>query len=258
MRIIGVIPARMGSTRFPGKPLAMLHGMPMLGHVYFRSRLNQRLTAVYIATCDEDIRRYAMQVGAECIMTSAHHERASDRVAEAASAIEARSNAPVDAVVMIQGDEPMVRPEMLDEAVAPLDREPAVQVVNLMGTVDATLAADPNEVKVVVAGNGNALYFSRQPIPWQPPGAVQLFKQVCVIPFRRAFLARFATLAPTPLERAESVDMLRALEHGYAVRMVRTAHPTSSVDTPADLVRVEALMRGDPLFARYGAAADAR
>jgi 3-deoxy-manno-octulosonate cytidylyltransferase (CMP-KDO synthetase) len=253
MRIIGVIPARMGSTRFPGKPLAIVRGVPMLGHVYFRSRLNRRLAGIYIATCDEDVRRYAMSIGAACIMTSPCHERASDRTAEAATTIEARSGVPVDAVVMIQGDEPMVCPEMLDEALEPLIREPGVQVVNLMAEVDATAAVDANEIKVVVARNGNALYFSRHPVPWrQASSAGNVFKQVCVIPFRREFLARFAALEPTDLERAESIDMLRALEHGYAVRMARTSHATKSIDTPEDLAIVEALMREDPLIATYG------
>lgn len=252
MKTIGVIPARMDSTRFPGKPLAMVQGLPMLGHVYFRSRLNQGLAALYIATCDEEIRRYAMTIGAGCVMTSRSHERASDRTAEAATAIEARSGTAVDAVVMIQGDEPMIRPEMLDEAVEPLHRDPSVHLVNLMAPIDASSALDSNEVKVVVARNGNALYFSRHPIPWQrTAGAAGLFKQVCVIPFRREFLARFAALDPTELERAESIDMLRALEHGHPVRMVPTAHATKSVDTPEDLASVEVLMRGDPLIASY-------
>ena len=121
MRTIGVIPARMGSSRFPGKPLALLHGIPMLGHVYFRTRLNRRLAATYIATCDEEICRYAREIGAPCIMTSPSHDRASDRTAEAAASSR-RAPRPIDAVVMIQGDEPMVRPEMLDEAIDPLAR----------------------------------------------------------------------------------------------------------------------------------------
>jgi len=215
MRTIGIIPVRMGSSRFPGKPLALLHGMPMLGHVYFRSRLNRRLAATYIATCDEEICQYATAIGAECIMTSPSHDRASDRTAEAACAIDALSNTAIDIVVMIQGDEPMLRPEMLDEALEPLDRDPGVQVVNLMAPIDVDAAADANEVKVVVARNGNALYFSRHPLPWhRRPDVPDLFKQVCVIPFRRDFLATFASLDPTALERAESIDMLRALEHG--------------------------------------------
>jgi 3-deoxy-manno-octulosonate cytidylyltransferase (CMP-KDO synthetase) len=252
MKTIGIIPARMGSSRFPGKPLALLHGMPMLGHVYFRSRLNRRMSDIYIATCDEEIRRYAAQIGAPCIMTSPLHDRASDRTAEAACTIETRVG-PIEVVVMIQGDEPMIHPDMLDEAVAPLAREPVVQVVNLMAPVDAASAIDSNEVKVVVSRAGNALYLSRHALPWhRNGGTVDVFKQVCVIPFRRSFLSTFAALEPTNLERAESIDMLRALEHGYAVRMVRTAHATSSVDTPEDLARVEALMKRDELFARYG------
>ena len=242
----------MGSSRFPGKPLALLHGIPMLGHVYFRSRLNRRMSDIYIATCDEEIRRYATQIGAACIMTSPQHDRASDRTAEAVCTIETRVG-PVDVVVMIQGDEPMIHPDMLDEAVAPLARDPVVQVVNLMAPVDAASAIDSNEVKVVVSRAGNALYFSRHALPWhRNGGTVDVFKQVCIIPFRRSFLSTFAALEPTNLERAESIDMLRALEHGYAVRMVRTAHTTSSVDTPEDLARVEALMERDELFARYG------
>lgn len=210
------------------------------------------MSDVYIATCDDEIRRYAEQIGASCIMTSPQHERASDRTAEAVCTIETRVG-PADVVVMIQGDEPMIHPDMLDEAVAPLARDPAVQVANLMAPVDAASAIDPNEVKVVVSRAGNALYFSRHALPWhRNGGTVEAFKQVCVIPFRRSFLSTFAGLEPTNLERAESIDMLRALEHGYPVRMVRTAHTTSSVDTPEDLARVEALMQGDELFARYG------
>lgn len=220
--------------------------------MYFRCRLNQRLSDIYIATCDDEIRRYAGQIGATCIMTSPRHDRASDRTAEAVCAIEARVG-PVDVVVMIQGDEPMIHPDMLDEAVAPLAQDPLVQVVNLMAPIDAASAIDPNEVKVVVSRAGNALYFSRHALPWhRNGGAVDVFKQVCVIPFRRSFLSTFAALEPTNLERAESIDMLRALEHGYAVRMVKTAHTTNSVDTPEDLARVEALMERDELFARYG------
>lgn len=251
MRTIGVIPARMGSTRFPGKPLAPIHGIPMLGHVYFRSRMNPRLDAVYIATCDDEICRYAREIGAHCILTSGTHERASDRTAQSVDIIEVGSSSPVDVVVMIQGDEPMIHPDMLDEALVPLQQDPDVQVVNLMAPLDADAAADPNEIKVVVDRRGDALYFSRVRLPWHKDARVDAMKQVCVIPFRRRFLAQFAALEPTPLERAESIDMLRALEHGHPVRMARTAHVTYSVDTPHDLARVASLMRDDPLVRRY-------
>jgi 3-deoxy-manno-octulosonate cytidylyltransferase (CMP-KDO synthetase) len=254
MNTIAIIPARMGSSRFPGKPLAPLHGMPMLGHVYFRAAMSPRLDAVYIATCDEAIKRYALEIGAPCIMTSPSHARASDRTAEAADIIEARGGARPDVVVMIQGDEPMLHPGMIDEALAPLHADASVHVVNLMAPLQGD-AADPNEIKVVVDRNGDALYFSRQPIPWQGRTCgAPVFKQVCVIPFRRDCLTAFAALEPTPLESAESIDMLRALEHGYRVRMALTAHTTYSVDTPLDLAKVAALMKHDPLVERYGEA----
>jgi 3-deoxy-manno-octulosonate cytidylyltransferase (CMP-KDO synthetase) len=246
MNIVAIIPARMGSSRFPGKPLAPIHGVPMLGHVYFRTRRNSRLSGVYIATCDDEIRAYARSIGAECVMTSSAHTRASDRTAEAADIIE-RGSGRIDAVVMVQGDEPMLVPSMIDEAIGPLAGDSTVQVVNLMAGIDPAEAADPNEVKVAVDHRSNALYFSRYPLPWQNGSAdVPVYKQVCVIPFRRAFLSTFAALEPTPLERAESIDMLRALEHGYDVRMARTAHATCSVDTPADLAHVSCLMRSVP------------
>ena len=233
MSAIGIIPARMASSRFPGKPLAPIHGVPMVGHVYFRCKMSRALDAVYIATCDEEIRRYAESIGAPCIMTSDKHERASDRAAEAMLKIEAASGRRAEIVVMIQGDEPMITPEMMDLAIAPLDRDPAL--------------------KVVIDLHDNALYFSREPIPSRRKGAAQvpMLKQVCIIPFRRDYLLEFNALAPTPLEIIESVDMMRILEHGGRVRMVMTETRTLSVDTPADLARVVDLMRGDPLMARY-------
>jgi 3-deoxy-manno-octulosonate cytidylyltransferase (CMP-KDO synthetase) len=247
---IAIIPARMGSSRFPGKPLARIHGVPMLGHVYFRARLNERLDDVYVATCDEAIAKYAAEIGAPCIMTSASHTRASDRTAEAAATLDRRRSSPADVVVMIQGDEPMLHPGMIDEALGPMT-DPSVPVVNLMAGIDRAAAADWNEVKVVVDRNDDALYFSRYPVPAGCGDGVPALKQVCIIPFRRDFLRTFASLEPTPLESAESIDMLRALEHGYRVRMVRTAHVTWSVDTPGDLAHVETAMARDPLVCCY-------
>ena len=255
MNIIAIIPARMGSSRFPGKPLVPIHGVPLVGHVYFRTKLNRLVSEVYIATCDEEIQRYAGRIGAACIMTSRAHTRASDRTAEAADIVERSTGRRVDLVVMVQGDEPMIVPAMLDEALQPLFDDAGVQVANLMAPIDADAAADPNEIKVAVDPRGNALYFSRHPLPWQAAAVHPAWlKQVCVIPFRRSFLSTFTALEPTPLEQAESIDMLRALEHGYGVRMARTAFATCSVDTPADLARVSDLMRGDPLLESYGGA----
>jgi 3-deoxy-manno-octulosonate cytidylyltransferase (CMP-KDO synthetase) len=243
----------MGSTRFPGKPLALIHGMPMIGHVWFRCRQSKLLDVVYIATCDQEIADYARSIGAPCVMTKDTHERCTERTAEAVSILEKQGEVSPDIVVMIQGDEPMTTPEMIDTAVAPMRSDPSVQVVNLMAPIaTAEEHADPNEIKVVTDLASNALYFSRQPIPTRALGkAAPIAKQVCVIPFRREFLLEFDALTPTPLEIAESIDMLRVLEHGRDVRMAPTDAVSFSVDTESDRQRVEQAMTGDPLMASY-------
>lgn len=241
MNIVAIIPARMGSSRFPGKPLAQIHGMPMIGHVYFRCAMSKTLSKVYIATCDQVIKDYADSIGAPCMMTSSHHERCSDRTAEAMLAIENQEQRKIDIVVMVQGDEPMVTPEMIDDAIAPMLSDGTINIVNLMAKIESAADfEDPNEVKVVVDLNNDALYFSREPIPSRKKGfsAVPMLKQVCVIPFRRDYLLRFNELKPTPLEEIESVDMMRILEHGHKVKMVMTDQQTYSVDTPEDLICV--------------------
>jgi 3-deoxy-manno-octulosonate cytidylyltransferase (CMP-KDO synthetase) len=249
-RIVAIIPARMGSSRFPGKPLAPLLGRPMIEHVVRRAAMCEALEAVYVATCDMEIRDVVERFGGSVLMTSAEHERASDRVAEAAEQIEA------DIVVMIQGDEPMITPEMIVSSLGPLLRDSTVSCVNLVRRI-ATREEylDPNTIKVVWNADADALYFSRTPIPAIESAGdfaqARVFKQVCVIPFRREFLRRFARLAPTPLEQAESIDMLRVIEHGGRVRLVETDVDTHAVDTPEDLRRVETLMKDDPLLLRY-------
>lgn len=226
----------------------------MIEHVLRRVEMCGLLDAVYVATCDAEIRRTVERLGGAVLMTSPDHERASDRVAEAAEQVEA-----ADVVVMVQGDEPMVVPEMIQAAVAPMRRDPTVACVNLTRRLTRPEDyLDPNTIKVVADLRGDALYFSRSPVPAVAAGGfargggwAPARKQVCVIPFRRDFLRTFAALPPTPLERAESVDMLRALEHGHRVRLVETDVDTHAVDTPDDLRMVEARMRGDALVARY-------
>lgn len=256
--IIGVITARMGSSRFPGKPLAPIHGMPMIGHVYHRSCGAQSVDATYIATCDDEIKAYADAIGAPCVMTSAAHERASDRMAEAMETIERETGRRTDIAVLIQGDEPMLLPEQIDAAVAALRADSDAAVVNLVADItDPADFDDPNEIKVVVDRRGYALYFSRAPIPSPAKfdGPVPMRKQVCVIPFRRDDLIAFNATPPTPLEAVESIDMMRILENGGKVRMAPTTAVTYSVDTPQDLARVVDAMRGDPLMARYAGGA---
>ena len=247
-RMVAVIPVRMGSSRFPAKPLARLHGLTMVEHVFRRAQLCAQLDEVYVATCDDEIRSVAQGFGATVIMTSANHERATDRVAEAAEHFAS------DIVVMIQGDEPMITPEMAAASLGPLHSDRSVSCTNLVHRITSDREVlDPNTIKVVADLKGDALYFSRSPVPkvdFQRSNP-KVFKQVCVIAFRRECLLEFARLPPTPLEIAESIDMLRLLEHGRSVRLVETQAPTQSVDTPADLELVETLMRGDALISRY-------
>jgi len=222
----------------------------MIEHVFRRALLCDTLDAVYVATCDDRIRSVVEGFGGSVLMTSAAHERASDRVAEAAERIEA------EIVVMIQGDEPMITPEMIETAVTPMLQDSSVMCVNLACRIaNQEEYRDGNTIKVVMNLNGDALYFSRSPIPAldfsSSSGRPPVFKQVCVIPFRRDFLREFARLPPTPLEQAESIDMLRVIEHGATVRLVETTSVTHAVDTAEDLRLVETLMKNDPLIPLY-------
>ncbi|MFA4991116.1 MAG: 3-deoxy-manno-octulosonate cytidylyltransferase [Candidatus Omnitrophota bacterium] len=254
MNIIGIIPARMSSSRFPGKPLADIYGMAMIRHVYLRSAMSDTLGALYVATPDKEIKDYCVRNDMRFVMTKDTHERASDRAAEAMLKIEKTLGRKTDILVMIQGDEPMVYPEMIDLAVRPLIRDRKILVSNLMSPLKTREEfSDPNEVKVVVDEKGFALYFSREPIPSEKKGArdIPMLKQVCIIPFRRDFLLRFNRLSQTAPEKIESVDMLRCLGHGYKVKMIRSDFNTYSVDTPKDLENVKKAMKKDRLFREY-------
>lgn len=245
MKVLALIPARMASSRFPGKPMARILGKPMIGHVFERVARSSLVDTVAVATCDQEIVRYIESIGGTAVMTSDSHERASDRCAEALLKLEEAKGVRYDVVVMVQGDEPMTHPNMIGEAVQPLIDHPDVQVVNLLGKIkDDAEFEDRNCIKVVCDLQLNALYFSREPIPTRCKiGKVPMGKQVCIIPFRRDFLLEYTRMAPTPLEIAESVDMMRILEHGLKVRMAPTAYDTQAVDTPQDLAKVEELMR---------------
>jgi 3-deoxy-manno-octulosonate cytidylyltransferase (CMP-KDO synthetase) len=244
MNIIALIPARMGSSRYPGKPMAIIAGKPMIGHVYERVSKSPLLSLTAVATCDREIYDYIESIGGVAVMTSDHHERASDRCAEALIKLESMNSTKYDIVVMVQGDEPMTHPEMIAEAVQPMLDDSTIKVVNLLGEIkNHEEHDDKNCIKVVCDLQGNAIYFSREPIPTRSKiDKVSMGKQVCIIPFNRDFLIEYTNLDPTPLEIAESIDMLRILEHGLKVKMAPTKHDTQSVDTPADLVKVEKLI----------------
>lgn len=243
--ILALIPARMGSSRFPGKPMTLLLGKPMIGHVYENVAECKMLADTVVATCDVEIMDYIQSIGGKAVMTGTHHERASDRCAEALEILEKENNIKYDIVVMIQGDEPMTCSEMIEESATPLLKDSSVVVTNLLGKIETTEEfEDRNCIKVVCDNKSNALYFSREPIPTKSRSTdIPMGKQVCVISFKRDFLLDYIKMEPTPLEIAESVDMMRVLENGYKVKMVPTNHESYSIDVTADKIRVENYLR---------------
>jgi 3-deoxy-manno-octulosonate cytidylyltransferase (CMP-KDO synthetase) len=255
MHIVGIVAARMASTRYPNKPMVPILGMPMIGHVYHRSRLATSLDDLWVATCDRELVDYVESIGGKAVMTSDHHERATERIAEAVPIIEAQTKVRIDAAALLQGDEPMILPSMIDELVAPMRHSvTGASVVNLMSAIETNEEfADPNTVKVVLDSRGNALYFSREPIPSTKKftGPIPRWKQLGMIIFSRQALMDYVGLTPTPLEQIESVDMNRLLEHGRSIRMIPTKHRTAAVDRPADRDAVESLMRDDALLPTY-------
>jgi 3-deoxy-manno-octulosonate cytidylyltransferase (CMP-KDO synthetase) len=254
MNIVAIIPARMGSSRFPGKPMAKIHGIPMIGHCFMRTVLCDDLLDTYVATCDKEIFDYIISIGGKAVMTDASHERASDRTAEALRKIENTLKKKIDIVVMIQGDEPMVTPQMISSSLSPFKVDKSVNIVNLMANIETVQEfEDPNEVKVVVDKLNNAMYFSREPIPSRKKSSslTSMLKQVCIIPFKRDYLIKFNETAETVTEIIESIDMMRVLENGENVRMVMTSEASYSVDTFEDLIRVEKIMESDSLMKTY-------
>ena len=245
MNILALIPARMASLRFPGKPMKKILGKPMIGHVYSRVSKCELLVKTVVATCNKEIFDYIESIGGQAIMTSDVHKRASDRCAEALGYLEKNDNIKYDIIVMAQGDEPMILPDMISEAVKPMIDNENILVTNLLGNIDSVEEfEDRNCIKVVIDLNSDALYFSRQPIPTNNVIEKKLMKkQVCVIPFRRDFLLKYTQLDPTPLEIQESIDMMRVIEHGFKVKMISTKHVSYAVDTPEDLKKVEGIMK---------------
>ena len=233
----------MGSTRFPGKPLAPILGKAMIQVVFERCAFSNLLDEVIIATCDQEIVDAAEEFGARAVMTSQKHERATERVAEAAGLISG------DIYVLIQGDEPLITSEMIDAALTPLLAESSVHCVNLMRKIESNEDfLNPDNIKVVTQINGDALYMSRSPIPHLGNSnfsAINAYKQVCVMPMTAEILKVYKETAPTKSEVVESIDMLRLIENGIAVRMVETTIESYAVDRPHDVQRVEMLLMAE-------------
>ena len=235
MRITAIIPARYSSTRFEGKPLALINGTPMVQLVYERVKTCSRIDRTIVATDDKRIFKAVEGFNGEAVLTSPLHRSGTDRLAEVAERLE------TDIIVNIQGDEPLIEPEMISQVVAPHLKDPGIPMSTLKVKInDEKEIQNPNVVKVVTDLNGYALYFSRFPIPFQRDTKDHsYFNHIGMYGYKRDFLLKFAGLEPGRLEMAERLEQLRALEHGYKIKVVQTEYDTIGVDTPEDIIRVE-------------------
>jgi len=239
LQTVAIIPARFASTRFPGKPLADIDGRPMIEHVYRRATLASSVSRVIVATDDLRIATTVIAFGGEVKLTRADHPSGTDRLAEVAAKLDC------DIVVNVQGDEPLIDPGAIDEAVAAF-ADPAVLISTLYRRItDPAELKNPNIVKIAIDRGGFALYFSRAPIPYvrDPRGGwPPMYRHIGLYAYRRNALMVLAALEPTPLERAEALEQLRALEHGIRIKTVETAYDSFGVDTPEDLEQVRRLL----------------
>jgi 3-deoxy-manno-octulosonate cytidylyltransferase (CMP-KDO synthetase) len=251
MKITAIIPARFGSTRFEGKALADIMGKPMIQHVYERTVRASLVSEVIVATDDERIAAVVKGFGGHAEMTAKSHETGTDRLAEVA----ARSDS--DIIVNVQGDEPLIEPAMIDEAIEPMMKDAAIVMATLKSRIKSLHDfLSPNVVKVVTDWEGFALYFSRSPLPnfrdkWNDlkdetfdSGRLLCYKHIGLYVYRREFLLQYAQMSPTYLELAEKLEQLRALENGYKIRVVETSHESIGVDTPPDLEKVLERLKG--------------
>ena len=244
MKVYGIIPARYGSTRLPGKVLADIGGKPMIQHVYERARRSFSLDRLTVATDDDRVYQTVLDFGGEAVKTSPHHPSGTDRAAEAAGILGAKEK---DLIVNIQGDQPIFEPGMVDEIVPPFQNDPDL----LMGALVYPIRTredllNPSVVKVVVDRLGFALYFSRSPMPYviASSTAPRYFKHIGPYAYRTGFLIQFTKIERGPLEQAESLEQLRALENGYRIKIVETRYDSQEVDTPEDLERVKRKITG--------------
>lgn len=238
MKVLCVIPARYASTRLPGKPLSMIAGKPMIQHVYERACQAQLPDEVVVATDNELVEKAVLDFGGKAVMTSPDHPSGTDRLAEVALMYP-----DVDVIVNVQGDEPMIPPEVIDRLAEVFNGDADLNMATMKVVMDEEDYENPAAVKVVTDQQGYALYFSRSlmPYPRNKPEGFKVFKHVGIYAYRRNFLLKYAALAPTPLEKAESLEQLRALENGYKIKVLESDFQGIGVDTPEDLAAVNAL-----------------
>jgi len=241
-RVVGLIPARLASSRLPNKPLADIGGWPMIRHVWERARQTSLLSEVAVATPDDEIVRAVEAFGGRVVRTLASHRSGTDRLAEAATLLDLQDK---DIVVNIQGDEPLLDPEAIEIVVRLLQSDRELPMSSLMCPCPYEDIDNPDCTKVVCAQNDDAIYFSRARIPFpRQSNSATVYQHVGLYAYRRYFLRMFANLPPTPLEMTESLEQLRVLEHGYTIRMGRIAAAPIGVDTQQDLERVRTLISG--------------
>jgi 3-deoxy-manno-octulosonate cytidylyltransferase (CMP-KDO synthetase) len=242
MKKVAIIPARFGSSRFPGKPLAPILGKPLIQWTYEQALQVKELDGVWVATDDARIKEAVEGFGGQVVMTRSDHPSGSDRLAEAAGLLDL---APDDIVINIQGDQPVFPPDLIVDLVTALRRDSEVVMVTPVRRLsDAVTAANPNTVKAVFDRAGRALYFSRSLLPfWRDGGQAYYYKHIGIYAYRVKFLKEFVHLPPGRWEAAEKLEQLRALEHGFAIHIVETEGDTREVDSPEDLREVEEFLR---------------
>ena len=253
-RILGFIPVRMASSRFPGKPLYPILGMPMVEHVLRRAQMFKKWDGLFLTTCDEELRELGESLGIPVIMTSNKHTRALDRVAEAVT--KCRLNVENDDIVLnVQGDEPMMRPDMITATVKPMiDNADVNGVVLSMPIIDETQFNDPNTLKIIHNIKGDILYTSRAPIPYCKQWSLDIdAKRIYgIFGFRWGFLRKFTKMPESPLELVESCDSNRLYDNGLTQRVAQYPYIDSfAVDVPEDVKKVEAYIKADPYWKKY-------
>jgi len=253
MRTLIVIPARLGSWRFPDKPMTMIAGMPMIEHVYRRSLLTENTAEVVMAVCEKKVFQSCEAFGAKAVMTATDHQTATDRVAEAAQIL--GYNNPDDIVVNVQGDEPVVPPPVIDMTVGLLEENRELKCANMVEVIrDISDLDNHHRIKAIISRNNRLLYLTRQAVPaavFDIKKRAVFYRQTCVMAFRGDFLQEFSRLPRTALELIEGIDMLRLIENDIPIASGISPHLTQPVDTPEDVPRVEEILKTDRWFGEH-------